>query len=147
VIHDVISKTDKEIINRTLSQGNDLLIPSSGETAIDIATASSLIIEGVMLGGDINVLRLDDEKVDTRFMSYQINSIKVRDLYWLAQGASVVHLYSNALKHVNVLLPALEEQRKIANALSLLDKKIKVEQVKLKLLQEQKKGFMQQMFV
>ncbi|MDN4100460.1 restriction endonuclease subunit S [Bacillus cereus] len=44
-------------------------------------------------------------------------------------------------------LPCIEEQRKIAKFISILDKKIDIEQQKLEALQQQKKGFMQQMFI
>src|SRR5579863_2628879 len=46
---------------------NDVLMPSSGETAIDIATASCLQIDAVALGGDINIIRT---KCNGIFLSY-----------------------------------------------------------------------------
>ncbi|MGM1551107.1 restriction endonuclease subunit S, partial [Bacillus cereus group sp. BceL238] len=47
----------------------------------------------------------------------------------------------------NHKLPSLEEQIKISNFLSELDDKLQLEQQKLEALQQQKKGFMQQMFI
>ncbi|MED3034057.1 hypothetical protein CBR56_13455 [Bacillus thuringiensis] len=47
----------------------------------------------------------------------------------------------------NHKLPSLEEQIKISNFLSKLDGKIQLEQQKLEALQQQKKGFMEQMFI
>ncbi len=46
-----------------------------------------------------------------------------------------------------IALPSLEEQVKIANFLSKLDEKIQLEQQKLEILKQQKKSFMQQMFI
>ncbi|MDZ5608385.1 restriction endonuclease subunit S [Bacillus pseudomycoides] len=48
---------------------------------------------------------------------------------------------------MNILLPSTGEQGTIANFLSKLDEKIQIEEQKLDSLQEQKKGFIQQMFV
>ena len=39
------------------SQGNEVIIPASGETAEDIARASAVEKPGVLLGGDLNILR------------------------------------------------------------------------------------------
>ena len=39
-----------------LSEGNEVIVPASGETAEDIAVASSVRRSGVILGGDLNVL-------------------------------------------------------------------------------------------
>lgn len=51
------------------------------------------------------------------------------------------------LKQMNFTIPYLEEQQKIAQFLSIIDKKIEKEQVKLDSLNEWKKGLLQQMFV
>jgi len=48
---------------------------------------------------------------------------------------------------INISVPQYEEQLKIANFLFEFDEKIQIEQQKLEALQEQKKGFMQQMFI
>ena len=40
------------------SQGNEVIIPASGETAEDIARASAVEKSGILLGGDLNILRL-----------------------------------------------------------------------------------------
>ena len=39
------------------SQGNEVIIPASGETAEDIARASAVEKSGILLGGDLNILR------------------------------------------------------------------------------------------
>ncbi|MBZ9520375.1 restriction endonuclease subunit S [Bacillus safensis] len=51
------------------------------------------------------------------------------------------------LKDIKVKVPSYEEQKKIASLFSKLDLKIQLETKKLGILQEQKKGFMQQMFI
>ena len=58
------------------------------------------------------------------FMSYQLNAKRKYDIAKVAQGVSVVHLYGEHLKGVNTYNPCIEEQKKIARLLSLLDERI-----------------------
>ena len=62
-------------------------------------------------------------------------------------GTSYPAIKSGDLGEINVPVPTLLEQEKISGYLSLIEKKIKIEKEKLKMLVVQKKGFMQQMFV
>ena len=57
VIDKVYSKTNIPRPALFLSCKNDVIIPSSGETKIDIATASCVQLDDIALGGDINVIR------------------------------------------------------------------------------------------
>ena len=104
------------------SKANDVIIPCSGETAEDIATARCVLYDNVLLGGDLNVIRLHG--YNGTFMSYQLNGKRKYDIAKVAQGVSVVHLYGEHLKGVKTINPCLEEQKKIAKIFSLLDKRI-----------------------
>ena len=123
---------------------NDLLIPSSGETAIDIATASSLNVNNVYIGGDINLFTPSKE-VDSNFLSFQINSIRKSELAKLAQGSSVYHLYASALEDFKVILPSLQEQKQIVHILSTVDNQIKIYEQEMEKYETLKKGLMQQL--
>ena len=57
-------------------------------------------------------------------MSYQLNGKRKYDIAKVAQGVSVVHLYGEHLKGVKTINPCLEEQKKIASLLALLDERI-----------------------
>ena len=144
VISKVISATNLEIENLILSKANDVLIPASGETQIDIATASCVLHDDVALSGDLNIFRTKENGV---FLSYLIRSHLKMQIAQLAQGNSVVHLYSSQLKGVRLNLPCLEEQTKIANFLSAIDQKIDVVAQQIEQAKMWKKGLLQQMFV
>lgn len=126
VIEDVVSKTDLDPTDLVKSQKNDVIIPSSGETAEDIATARCVTSDNVLLGGDLNIIRLVEPN-DGRFMSYQLNGIRKYDIAKIAQGVSVVHLYGGDLKMLSVTFPQSPEQKKIADCISLLDRRISVQ--------------------
>ncbi len=121
-ITEVISKTNIDNTKLIRSKANDVIIPCSGETAEDIATARCVIKDGILLGGDLNIIRLHNH--DGSFISYQLNGKRKYDIAKVAQGVSVVHLYGEHLKGVKTVNPCLAEQRKISKLLSLLDERI-----------------------
>ena len=122
IISEVISKTNIEKNKLKHSKQNDVIIPCSGETAVDIAVARCVPFDNILLGGDLNIIRL--HKYDGAFMAYQLNSKRKIEIAKLAQGVSVVHLYGENLKSINTYNPSLQEQQKIVRLLSLLDERI-----------------------
>lgn len=123
MITDIVSKTNIDSANLAKSKYNDVIIPSSGETAIDISTARCVQYNDVLLGGDLNIIRLNDGN-DGSFFSYQLNGVRKRDIAKVAQGVSVVHLYGETLKTIKVNSPELVEQNKISSLLCLIDQRI-----------------------
>ena len=142
-ITSVVSYTDLPSDDLVLSKVNDVIIPASGETKEDIATASCVLKDGIALGGDLNIIRT---KMNGVFLSYYMNNAKRTDIAKLAQGISVVHLYSNQLKKLNIYVPELPEQREIADCLSSIDDLITAQAQKVEALKAHKKGLMQQLF-
>ena len=144
VISDIFSKTDIDTRKLVKSKANDVIIPCSGETAVDIATARCVPYDNILLGGDLNIIRLYD--CDGSFMSYQLNGKRKYDLAKVAQGVSVVHLYGDHLKGVRTYNPCLEEQKKIAKLLSLLDERIATQNKIIDKLQSLIKGIRHDIF-
>lgn len=125
IIHKVISKTNIESSNLKHSKRNDVIIPCSGETAIDIAVARCVPFDNILLGGDLNIIRL--HKDDGAFMAYQLNGKRKIDIAKLAQGVSVVHLYGDNIKAIKTYNPCLQEQQKIVKLLSMLDERMELQ--------------------
>ena len=123
------------------SNANDVIIPCSGETAEDIATARCVLNDNVLLGGDLNIIRL--HKDNGLFMSYQLNGKRKYDIARVSQGVSVVHLYGEHLKGIKTYCPNLDEQNKIATFLSLLDERIATQNKIIEKLQSLIKGIAQ----
>lgn len=142
-IKEVISYTNLPLEELVLSKPNDVIIPASGETQLDIATASCIKKSGVALGGDLNIIR---SKHDGVFLAYYLNSAKKNSIAQMAQGIAVVHLYANQLKNLEINLPEINEQQKIADCLSSLDELISAHTQKFDTLKAHKKGLMQQLF-
>lgn len=147
IITGISSYTDIDEQKLLFGNMGDILIPSSGETALDMSLASALLVDNVALGGDINILRPKNNTIDSKFLSYQINSARKIDLARIAEGASVVHLYNDNLKDVIVVNPKdTAEQQKIGNFFYTIDKKLELQEEKIDTLKEYKKGMMQKIF-
>lgn len=144
VIDEIVSKTNSS--EATLSMKGDILIPSSTTTSgIDLANATALLEENVLLGGDINILRPKGE-FSSEFMAYLLTHIKKYEIASRAQGITIIHLYGSDLKDIEVKIPVkVEEQEKIAKLLSIVEKKINALQGKIVCLKKEKKALMQQL--
>lgn len=138
IINEVYSRTELDSSLLVKSKANDVIIPCSGETAIDISTARCVPFNNILLGGDLNIIRLKNN--DGGFFAYQLNGTRKKDIARVAQGVSVVHLYGENLKHIRVYHPAIEEQKKITRLLSLIDKRIATQNKIIEKLQSLIKG-------
>ncbi|MEE9727250.1 restriction endonuclease subunit S [Listeria seeligeri] len=137
----------KEKFNSVISEGNEVLVPTSGETSEEISRASVIGESGVVLGGDLNIIK-PDESIDSIFLALTIsNGRQKKELSKRAQGKSVVHLHNSDLKQVNLLYPKLEEQQKIGMFFKQLDNTIALHQRKLQKLQNIKKAYLNEMFI
>ncbi len=142
-IHEVVSRTNVDGSELFLSKKNDVIIPASGETKIDIAKASCVMSDDVALGGDLNVIR---SSLNGIFLSYQLNGPLRFSIAKVAQGDTVVHLYPTQIERLDVLVPCPIEQQKIADCLTSVDELITFQTQKLDTLKAHKKGLMQQLF-
>lgn len=142
-IRSIKSYTNLSANDLVLSEANDVIIPASGETQIDIATASCVLEKGIGLGGDLNIIR---SGINGVFLSYYLNNAKRKDIAQMAQGISVVHLYPNQLKTLAINLPKSQEQQKIAECLSSIDDLINAQTQKIETLRLHKKGLLQGLF-
>jgi type I restriction enzyme S subunit len=142
-IKTVKSYTNLNVDDLVLSKANDVIIPASGETQIDIATASCVLESGIALGGDLNIIR---SKINGVFLSYYLNNSKKHDIAQMAQGIAVVHLYPNQLKTLQLQVPSPREQQKIASCLSVLEEIITMLTQKIEQLKQHKKGMIQGLF-
>jgi len=140
IAYHICSKTNSYTRNQFISKQNDVLIPCSGETAIDISTSTCLLEDNILIGGDLNVLRPINQ--DGKYLSYLLCNKKRIIIAKYAQGDSIVHLYGEKISNIDVDLPSKKEQEKIANFLSLLDKKIELQQQKIEALKIYKKGLL-----
>ena len=138
VTHSVKRKTDKTVEQQFYSKIGDVIMPTSGETPEDIATASCIMLPDVILAGDLLIYRT--EQIDGRFVSYAIKNKVNKQISSVAQGKSVVHVRADELAKICITFPALDEQKKILNLLALLDTRIATQQSLIETLKKYKRG-------
>lgn len=145
----VISEVDtfvNESKNSVKSQGNEVVVPASGETAEDIARASAVKQKGIILGGDLNVVGLSDA-YNSVFTALKISNGQSKSaLSKKAQGKSVVHIRNSDLQSLLLNFPNLEEQTTIGNFFQHIDETIALSRSKHKKTKTLKKSFLNKMF-
>lgn len=135
-IENVISRTNSNK-NMFLSKKNDILMPTSDVTPRGLSTASYTDKDGVILGGDILVIR-SSGSLNGLFFCYLVNLNK-KDVIKLVSGSTVFHLYGSDMAKFELKLPPLKEQESIVKILATADKEITGLEKKLSIIKEQKR--------
>ena len=145
VAYNIQRRTQSTVDEKYYSHVGDVVIPTSGETAEEISTATCVMAQNVILAGDLNIYRSDI--VDGRIMSYILNHQAKWKIAKLAQGKSVVHIQAAQISDVAIKYPpSTVEQQKIASLFTELDTLIQSAQKELDGYRELKQGMLQKMF-
>lgn len=123
--------------------GEFILVAEDG--ANDLQNYPVQYVNGkVWVNNHAHVLQGKKTITDNKFL---MNSIKNFNIEPFLVGGGRAKLNADVMMKLNILLPTFDEQEQIGSFFSLLDKTIALHQRKLELLKEQKKGFLQKMFV
>ena len=136
---EIIFSRIKYKTNLILAKKDDVILPLSGETPLDISNSAVIPFDGIALGGDLIALRTS---LNPLFLSYQLSGKRKLQIARLAQGKSVVHLNPNLLMNLWIFYPSKNEQNKIAQTLFLISKKIELINRKVKVLKKYKEGIL-----
>ena len=110
------------------SRGGEVVVPASGETAEDIAIASTLEKSGILIGGDLNVIH-PCNRLEPVFLAISISNGEPHvEMARRAQGKSVVHLHNEDLSRIELQYPEIAEQQKISQCFLNLDHLITLHQ-------------------
>lgn len=124
VISNVISRTNFE--GKIRSVKGDVLVPSTTTAdAYGIAVARSLNEDGVVLGGDINIIRTKNQYLLSDFLAYLISNSEVKNqLATFAKGVNILHLSNSDLRKLKIPLPPLDVQKEIVEQIEVKQKAI-----------------------
>ena len=145
ITENIVYRTNTEIKNPVYSEYGDVLIPASDTTPTGLARATSLEKSGVLLGGDINIIR-PNEGINGSCLSLALNANR-KELIRLIKGTTVRHIHNSEIKDIVICLPKLEtEQVRVSSYFKQLDHLITLHQRKCDDTKELKKYMLQKMF-
>ncbi|CAI2580395.1 hypothetical protein AKUH4B410M_04820 [Apilactobacillus kunkeei] len=123
--------------------GNNILIAEDG--ASDVNNYPVIFTKGnIWVNNHAHVLQSKDDKSDSSFMSFALKLIRYSK-YLTGNGR--YKLNADVLMKINLLVPSIEEQQKISEFLSNIDKMINNQSKKIDALKQQKKAYLQKMFI
>jgi type I restriction enzyme S subunit len=147
----IIEEVDlTKIKEESYCKNGDIIIADASEDYADIGKSIELIdIDNVKLLAGLHTFlaRPITDKTAIGFTSYLLKSWKLRkQIMTIAQGTKVLSLSTTRVANLKLNLPTLSEQQKIASFLSTVDEKIQQLTRKASLLEQYKRGIMQQLF-
>jgi len=156
-----ITKEDVPFINPDISlkgissdnycKTSDIVFADASEDLADVGKSIELVNlnnEKILAGLHTILARPDISKIAFGFGGYLMKSMDVRkQIMKIAQGSKITSISSTRLCDIELIIPCLAEQTKIANFLSAIDEKINCTQVQIEKAKMWKKGLLQQMFV
>ena len=142
-IHEIISRTNKSG-DYFRSAANDVLMPTSDVTPTGLAKASCVTEDGVILGGDILVIRANADLIFGPFMAHLIRHAQGQVLQ-LVTGTTVFHLYAVDMKRFTFFRPSVVEQQLIVAVLDDMYAEIVALEQRRDKTRAIKQGMMQQL--
>ncbi|MEB7402103.1 restriction endonuclease subunit S [Mammaliicoccus sciuri] len=92
---------------------------------------------------DSNMMALEPKTINSEFL---FTFIGKTGLYKIADTSTIPQINNKHIEPYKILLPSSTEQKYIGDFFSKLDRQIELEEQKLEKLEEQKKGYIQQIF-
>ena len=132
-------------------QEGDLVIADASEDYKDIGKTIEIIdlnSEKVLAGLHTFLARPKGKVLYKGFSGYLVQNWNFRkQVMTIAQGTKVLGLSTGRMKKLKIEIPSIPEQQKIADLLSVIDKKIEAVSQQIEKTKSFKKGLLQQMFV
>jgi len=129
----------------------DIFFTTSSETIDEVGMSSVLLrdADNLFLNSFCFGYRLNTPNLTTsQYLGYKLRGPQMRmRISSLGQGITRFNISKEKVADLQIAIPSLPEQRKIAALLSLIDERIAVEKEYATLLQKQKAYLLRQMFV
>ncbi|MGY6560718.1 MAG: restriction endonuclease subunit S [Luteibaculaceae bacterium] len=156
VSKEVVPFVNPEISISRISTDNyckegDVIFADASEDLNDVGKSIEIVnlgSEKVLAGLHTILARPETGFFCIGFLGYLFSSNNIRtQIQKESQGSKVLSISVGRLSSINIAVPSIPEQTKIANFLSALDEKINVQSRLIASITQWKKGLLQQMFV
>lgn len=146
---DLVNANEKELKLYELKKGDVLFIRSSvkksgvGETSLVLEDLTNTVFSGFLIRFRDTLIELD-----LNFKKYCFAAKKFREnLISLSTTSANTNINQESLNELEISLPSIAEQTKIANFLTAIDEKINTCSNQITKTEQYKKGLLQQLFV
>ncbi|MGG1218225.1 restriction endonuclease subunit S [Priestia endophytica] len=155
-----VKRRNEGIVSRGIYKGKDIKTPTqfyikSGDFLISkrqiVHGACEMVdqrFNDAIVSNEYTVLRGKEDILETEYFNLMSKSNYMKKQYFLSSyGVDIEKMVFNVAdwKERPVFIPSVDEQKKIVSFFNLLHKKLKYQQEKIDLLEEQKKGYMQKL--
>ncbi|MBJ6200305.1 restriction endonuclease subunit S, partial [Staphylococcus aureus] len=141
-----ISKDIDDEMKNSRTYYGDVLLNITG-ASIGRTAINSIVEIHANLNQHVCIIRLKKEYYYNFFGQYLLSRKGKRKIFLAQSGGSREGLNFKEIANLKIFTPTIfEEQQKIGKFFSKLDRQIELEEQKLELLQQQKKGYMQKIF-
>ena len=144
IVTRLVSRVDPSaVVDGVRLNDGDIVFAGSGETAEEIGKCIAYVgNEEAYAGGDVVIL--SNHGQDALYLGYALNAEDaIRQKMRLGQGSSVMHLYKDDVGSIQIPLPPLAEQRKIAEIVRTWDEAIETAEAEHGSLVKQLNGLVQ----
>lgn len=141
-----VEVSEKIEMNNKVEYG-DILFLRSSETREDVGIANTYLDSKFALFGGFIIRGKKISDYSPVFLKESLNKPRTRyEIGAAAGGSTRFNVSQDILKNISLSLPNLNEQKKISALITKLDRQIELEEEKLELLEQQKRGYMQKIF-
>ncbi len=141
-----IDCSNKSITEEAIDNSSAKIIPAKSIAIVTRVGVGKLAFVDFKYSTSQDFISLANLIFDTNFSIYSLYN-KIKIISKNLQGTSIKGITKNELLNTELLMPIdIAEQQKIGEFFSKLDRQIELEEEKLELLEQQKKGYMQKIF-
>lgn len=142
-----ISESIRKITEKGLKNSSAKLLPKGTILLSSRATIGekSILLSSATTNQGFQSLVIN-KLAFNEFIFYYLDILK-NSMIKYSSGSTFLEISKTQIKNINIILPCLEEQTKIADFLSAFDRKLENQKAQLEHWKQIKKGLLQQMFV
>ncbi|MEH6703312.1 MAG: restriction endonuclease subunit S [Galbibacter orientalis] len=144
--HNYVESSTRKISELGLKKSSATLLPKGTILLTTRATIGEVSIANKECTTNQGFQSLIVNKLNSIYFVFNLIKNNKKQLYKRANGSTFSEISKKEVEKIKVLIPSLPEQQKIASFLTSVDEKIRLLTEKKALLEQYKKGVMQQLF-